>query len=115
MELNENVIRWIRIAIEGAFLLVFIALAVTVAVKNKTIKKLKSNYTDQTELVLKANARADSLAKLNCISVTSNVIVNQKGLVNLQQATQISKSVATATREEVLLALDSLNNMNKTE
>lgn len=115
MELNENVIRWIRIAIEGTFLLVFIALAVTVAVKNKTIKKLKSNYTDQTELVLKANARADSLAKLNCISVTSNVIVNQKGLVNLQQATQISKSVATATREEVLNALDSLNNVNKNQ
>lgn len=115
MTINENVIKWIRIGIEGAFLLVFAILAITVGVKNKTIKKLKANQMDQTELVLKANARADSLAKLNCISVTSNVIVNQKGLVNLQQATQISKSIATATRGEVLLALDSLNKLNKNQ
>lgn len=115
MTINENVIKWIRIGIEGAFLLVFAILAITVGVKNKTIKKLNANQMDQTELALKANARADSLAKLNCISVTSNVIVNQKGLVNLQQATQISKSIATATRGEVLLALDSLNKLNKNQ
>lgn len=110
--------KWVKSAIYafvGAFVGVFILLCITVSAKNKTIKRLKSNYTDQTELVLKANARADSLAKLNCISVTSNVIVNQKGLVNLQQATQISKSVATATRGEVLMAIDSLNKLNNIE
>lgn len=108
--------KWIKSAIYalvGAFFGVFILLCIAVSAKNKTIAKLKANCTDQTELVLKANARADSLAKLNCISVTSNVIVNQKGLVNLQQATQISKSVATATRAEVLSAVDSLNRLNE--
>lgn len=114
----SKVYKWakgIAYGLLGAFLGVFILLCVAVGVKNKTIKKLKANQMDQTELVMKANARADSLAKLNCISVTSNVIVNQKGLVNLQQATQISKSIATATRGEVLLALDSLQKINKTE
>ena len=115
MTTNENVIKWIRIAIEGAFLLTFIFLCVAVGLKNKKLKQYKEGVAYQTELIASANARADSLAKLNCISVTSNVIVNQKGLVNLQQATQISKSVATATRDEVLNAMDSLNKINNTK
>lgn len=101
--------KWIAYGIMTAFVVVFIALCISVGVKNKTIKSLKAKEYDQTEYVANLRSYADSLAKLNCITVTSNVIVNQKGLVNMQQATQISKSVATATREEVLHALDSLN------
>lgn len=115
MTINENVIRWIRIAIEGAFLLTFIFLCVAVGLKNKKLKQYKEGVSYQTELIAQANAKADSLAKLNCITVTSNVIINQKGLVNLQQATQISKSIATATRGEVIMAMDSLNKLNNTK
>ena len=101
--------KWIAYGIMTAFVVVFIALCIAVGVKNKTIKSLKAKEYDQTEYVANLRSYADSLAKLNCITVTANVIVNQKGLVNMQQATQISKSVATATREEVLHALDTLN------
>lgn len=99
----------------GAFLGVFILLCVAVGVKNKTIKKLKANQMDQTELVLKANARADSLAKLECVTVNTTIVMNNKGLVNVNQTNQISRTVAEYTRGEVLLALDSLQKINKTE
>lgn len=108
--------KWIKsamYALVGAFLGVFILLCIAVNAKNKTIKRLKANQMDQTELVLRANARADSLAKLECVTVNNTVVINQKGLVNVQQANQISKTVATYTREEVLHALDSLNKVNK--
>lgn len=110
--------KWIKSAIYaaiGVFLGVFILLCVAVGAKNKTIKKLKSNYTDQTELVLRANARADSLAKLECVTVNNTVVINQKGLINTTQANQISKTVASYTRDEVLHALDSLNKVNNKE
>ena len=44
------------------------------------------------------------------MTVNNTVVINQKGLVNTTQANQISKTVATYTREEVLHALDSINN-----
>jgi len=105
----NKVAKWITYSLMAAFVVVFIILCVAVGQKNKAIKKLKSNYTDQTELVIKANARADSLAKLECVTVNNTVVINQKGLVNTTQANQISKTVATYTRDEVLHALDSLN------
>lgn len=115
MEINENVIKWIRIGIEGAFLLVFVILAITVGVKNKNLKTYKAKINDQTELVMKANARADSLAKLECVTVNTTIVMNNKGLVNVNQTNQISRTVAEYTRGEVLLALDSLNKANNKE
>ena len=38
MTISNNTIKWIRIGIEGAFLLAFILLCVAVGVKNKHLK-----------------------------------------------------------------------------
>lgn len=110
--------KWLKSAIYafvGAFIGVFILLCVAVSAKNKTIKTLKANQIDQTELVLKANARADSLARLECVTVNTTIVMNNKGLVNVNQTNQISRTVAEYTRGEVLLALDSLNKVNKAD
>lgn len=110
--------KWIKSAIYalvGTFLGVFILLCIAVSAKNKVIKTLKANQMDQTELVLKANARADSLAKLECVTVNTTIVMNNKGLVNVNQTNQISRTVAEYTRGEVLLALDSLNKVNNAE
>lgn len=93
----------------GAFIGVFILLCISVAAKNKTIKTLKAKEYDQTEYVANLRSYADSLAKLECVTVNNTVVINQKGIINTTQANQISKTVATYTREEVLHALDSLN------
>ena len=42
MEINPKVVKWIRIGIELAFIVVFSILCVAVGVKNKTIKQLKA-------------------------------------------------------------------------
>ena len=96
----------------GAFLGVFILLCVAVGAKNKTIKKYKEAQKAQIEYAEKVNAYADSLARLECVTVNNTVVINQKGIVNTTQANQISKTVATYTREEVLHALDSLQRIN---
>lgn len=95
-----------------AFVAVFITLCIAVGAKNKKIKEYKEGVAYQTELIAKANAKADSLAKLECVSISNTIVINQKGLVNTTQANQISKSIATYTRQEILEALDSLRIAN---
>ena len=109
MNITNNTIRWIRIAIEGAFLAVFVILCIAVAAKNRAIKQQKAALKGDIETIADIQAYADSLAKLECVTVNNTVVINQKGLVNTTQANQISKTVATYTREEVLHALDSIN------
>lgn len=104
--------KWLRSAIYafvGAFVGVFILLCITVSEKNKTIKRLKSNYTDQTEYVANLRSYADSMAKLECVTVNTTIVMNNKGLVNVNQTNAISRTVAEYTRGEVIAALDSIN------
>lgn len=98
--------------IMAAFVIVFIVLCCVVGAKNKTIRKYKEAQKAQIEYAQKVNAYADSLARLECVTVNNTVVINQKGIVNTTQANQISKTVATYTREEVLNALDSLQRIN---
>lgn len=111
MKITSNTIKWIRIGIEGAFLLTFILLCVAVGVKNKTIKRQKATIKAQTETVDSLQNRCDRLGAVDCITVETSCIINNKGLVNVAQTNQISKTVATYTRDEVLAAMDSLNNL----
>ena len=104
-----NVTKWIARAIWVAFVIAAVAICVGVSQKNKTIKRLKQERQTQTEMIMRETARADSLAKLERITVNSTIVVNQKGIVNTTQANLISKTVATYTRDEVLNAIDSLN------
>lgn len=93
----------------GAFIGVFILLCIAVAAKNKTIKTLKAKEYDQTEYVANLRSYADSLAKLECVTVNTTIVMNNKGLVNVNQTNAISRTVAEYTRGEVIAALDSIN------
>lgn len=110
---TRKLIKWVSIAIETALIVTFILLCVAVGVKNKKLKQYKEGVAYQTELIASANARADSLAKLECVTITNTIVVNQKGLVNTTAANQIAKTVASYSREEILEAIDSLNKTNK--
>jgi hypothetical protein len=103
-----RIAQWVAHVMWVALVIVTVILAIGVSQKNKTLKRMKAERYEQTEMLYKANMRADSLAKLDCITVNSTIVINQKGLVNLQQANQISRSVATYTRDEVLQAIDSM-------
>lgn len=107
-----KIANWIAYGIIAAFVVVFIILCISVGAKNKTIKAYKGQIKAQTEEYAGLQAYADSLAKLECVTVNNTVVINQRGLVNTTQANQISKTVATYTREEVLHALDSINKAN---
>lgn len=93
----------------GAFVGVFILLCIAVNAKNKTIRTLKAKQYDQTEYVANLRSYADSLAKLECVTINTTIVMNNKGLVNVNQTNQISRTVAEYTRGEVIAALDSIN------
>lgn len=105
----NDIAKWVARVIWVAFVAVAVILCVAVGQKNKTIQKLKAECATQSEYAYMANARADSLARLECVTVNNTIVINQKGVVNTTQANQISRTVATYTREEILQAIDSLN------
>lgn len=115
MKITTDTIRKIRIGIEAAFLLTFILLCVAIGVKNKKIMEYKAREKANTEVVDSLKAKCDQLWGMDCITI--NVIANlqQKGVVNLNQSTQISRSIAELTRGELLMALDSVTNANNTK
>lgn len=104
-----KIANWIAYGIIAAFIVVFIILCISVGAKNKTIKGYKQQLKAQTEEYADIQAYADSLAKLECVTISNTIVVNQRGLINTTAANNISKTVATYTREELLNALDSLN------
>lgn len=115
MELNENVIRWIRIGIEGAFLLVFAILAITVGVKNRTIKNLKQQVRTECLYADSLQARCERYGQMDGISVSTTFVINNKNIMSLTSnaVSNVTRNYAVMTKEEVLNALDSLNNVNK--
>ena len=105
-------IKWIAAAIEAAFLIVFILLAITVGVKNKTIKAQKQQIKAQIETIDSLKAKCDQLWGMDCITINTVCNITQKGLVNTTASTQISKTVAQYTRGELVAALDSISRMD---
>ena len=110
----NNIAKWVARVVWVAFVVVAVALCVAVSQKNKTIRKLKNECKAQTEYAYMANARCDSLAKLDCVTITNTIVINQKGVVNTTQANQISRTITTYTRDEILKAIDSLNKAKHT-
>ena len=108
----KKIAKWITIGIEAAFIIVFVALCITVAKKNSTIKQYKEALKYQCEVTDSLNKTVNDLWGQECIRVDVICNVQQKGVVNFQQSTQVAKSVATYTRGEVLMAMDSLNRAN---
>lgn len=106
-------VKYIAYTLEAAFLVVFVILCVALNSKNRTIREQKAELKAFTEQVDSLNGVVGKLWGMDCITV--NVIANlqQKGVVNLNQSTQISKSVAEYTRGEILMALDSVTKANK--
>lgn len=117
MTINENVIKWIRIGIEGAFLLVFVILAITVGVKNKTIKTLKQQVRTECLYADSLQARCERYGQMDGISVSTTFVVNNKNIMSLTSnaVSNVTRNYAVMTKEEVLNALDSLNKLNKNQ
>lgn len=114
MEINKT-IKWVSIAIETAFILTFIILCVAVGSKNKHIRSYKEKIALQEITIDSLENRCERLGNMDCISVDVICNIQQKGVVNLNQSTQIARSTALVTRDEVLAAYDSLNNANNTK
>lgn len=106
----DKIVKCVAYGVLAAMVVTIIALSIAVGAKNRTIKAYRQQAKAKTEEYAGLQAYADSLAKLECVTVNNTVVINQKGLINTTQANQISKTVATYTREEVLHALDSINN-----
>ena len=113
MTISNNTIKWIRIGIEGAFLLAFILLCVAVGVKNKHLKAYKQQLKGQIETVDSLQARCDRLGAEECLTVNTTFVINTKNVlsVNTTQANNVSRTYSAMTKNEVLAALDSLNNL----
>lgn len=108
----DKIVKWVRIGIEAAFLVVFVVLCIAVGAKNHKIKEYKAAMKYQSEIVDSLNRTVNDLWGQECVKVDVICNIQQKGVVNLNQSTQIAKSVATYTRGEVLMALDSLDRIN---
>ena len=109
---NTDIITKIRIGIEAAFIAVFVILCVAVAKKNQTIRRQKEALEFQCGVTDSLQRTVNDLASMDCIRVETSCIINNKGLVNVSQTNQISKTIATYTRGEVLMAMDSLKRAN---
>lgn len=117
MTINENTIKWIRIGIEGAFLLVFAILAITVGVKNRTIKTLKDQIRKEWVLTDSLQDRCNRLGQMEGISVQTTFVINNKNIMSLTSnaVSNVTRNYAVMTKEEVLNALDSLNNLKNNQ
>lgn len=110
--------KWLKTAIYafvGAFIGVFIILCIAVSAKNKTIKTLKEQVRYECSLNDSLQGKIERLGAVDCITINTICQITNKGLVNVSQTNQISKTVATYTKDEVLAAMDSLNNLRESK
>lgn len=107
-----RIAKWVAYGLLTAFLAVFVALCIAVGAKNHKIKEYKQAMTYQTRIMDSLNSRCCDLEGMPVLSVEVQCNIQQKGLVNLQQTTQIARSIAEMTKGEVLAAMDSLQRMN---
>lgn len=108
--------RGIRIAgyaVIAAFLLSYIALAVTTGVQRKHIRDCKSVIEQQAQTIDSLQNTCTALWGQECIRVENTIQITQKGLVTVNQANNISRSVSEITRGELLAAMDSLEKARK--
>lgn len=117
MNITDNTIRWIRIAIEGAFIVTFAALAIAVGVKNRTIKKLKEEVRTESSIADSLQARCERYGQMEGISVSTTFVINNKNImsVNTNAVSNVTRNYAVMTKEEVLKAIDSLQRTNNQE
>lgn len=105
-------VKYIAYGLEAAFLVVFIILCIAVSHKNKVIGEYREALRYQCEITDSLNRTVNDLWGQECVRVETSCIINNKGLVNLNQTNQISKSIATYTRGEMVMALDSVRRAN---
>lgn len=108
----DKIVKWTAYSIEAAMVITIIALSIAVGAKNHKIKEYKAAMKYQSGIVDSLNRTVNDLWGQECIRVETSCIINNKGLVNVSQTNQISKTIATYTRGEVLMALDSLQSIN---
>lgn len=114
MEINPTIVKWIRIGIEAAFIIVFAILCITVSVKNKTIKTLKEQVRIECAYADSIQKKCDQYAGMDGISVSTTFVINNKNIMSLTSnaVSNVTRNYAVMTKEEVLNALDSLQKIN---
>lgn len=100
-------------AVIAAFLISYIALAVATGVQRKHIKECKAVIEQQAQAIDSLENTCTALWGQECIRVENTIQITQKGLVTVNQANNISRSVSEITRGELLNAMDSLNKARK--
>lgn len=100
---------WIARGVMITALIAFIMLAVAVGKQNKKIKEYRSIITEQAETITDQTNTINRLWGEECVTVNVTCNITQKGLINTTASNQISKSVATYTRGQMLMAIDSLH------
>ena len=114
MEINPKVVKWIRIGIELAFIIVFAILCITVNVKNRTIKTLKQQVRTECLYADSLQARCERYGQMEGISVSTTFVINNKNIMSLTSnvINDVTRNYAVMTKQEVLNALDSLQKIN---
>lgn len=110
--MNSNISKeavWIARGVMITGLVAFIMLAVAFAKQNKKIKEYRQIITEQAETITDQTSTISRLWGEECVTVNVTCNITQKGLVTINQANQISKSVATYTRGQMLMAIDSIH------
>lgn len=110
---TTKVLKIARYAIIGTVMVIFVALAVATGVQRKTIKRQQAAMEWQAAAMDSLNHTVNALWGQECIRVENTIQITQKGLVTVNQANNISRSVSEITRGELLMAMDSLERARK--
>lgn len=111
METNK-IVKWIAYGIEAALVITIIALSIAVSVKNKQIKSLKEQINKEWAMTDSLQDRCTRLGQMEGISVSTTFVINNKNILSLSSnaVSNVTRNYAVMTKDEVLNALDSLNN-----
>lgn len=114
MTISNNILKWIRLGIEAALILVIVSLSIAVGVKNKSIRVLKEQVRTECAYADSIQKKCDQYAGMDGISVSTTFVINNKNIMSLTSnaVSNVTRNYAVMTKQEVLNALDSLQRVN---
>lgn len=103
-------LKWITVSVAIAIAITIITLSCVCSSQHKKIVNYKSQVkalTEQVDSLARANT---ALGSLNAININCSIKIESKNILGVStiNSNNIAKSVSTMTRQELLMALDSL-------
>lgn len=113
LERDERVVkitRWLSYSLLGLIVAIFITMCIVTGYCNNRYRALAREYNAVIEQRDSIRRECSRLGSLDCITVNMSLTINNKNAlgVTINQGTQISRTMAKYTRDEVLTAMDSL-------